>query len=139
MAKRELDPASQVRQLRTELERGAPLRGYVLKGEERFFIEQGLEAIQTAARKKNWEIVKHDGGDPDFQLQHLLGDLQAVSMFSEGTCVLIRRAEEPLKGGKDAPLARALVAYLKRQGQPGCVALGCDQHGRFSRRHVWPH
>lgn len=127
MAKREPDPPTQIAALQRELEGARELRkAYVLKGEERYFVERGIALLVAKATELSFEVSRHDGGDPDFSLSALLDDLAAAPMFATGRVVVVRRAEKPLAGGKDAPLARAAVAWLKDAGQVGSLVLAAS-------------
>ena len=123
MAKREADPATQIAQLERDLEDGAFPRGFVFKGEERYFAEKGLELVMKKASALSYEVSRHDAGDPDFNASLLMDDLSAAPMFATGRVIILRRAEKVLKGGKDAPLTRAINNWLANATEPGAVAI----------------
>ena len=111
---READPPTQVRQLEAALERDGLARGYVLRGEERYFRERALDSIKRRAQADNLEVHFHDGDDPDFALSRLLDDLSGGGLFAARQLIVARNVEKSLKKvGKDAgPLTRAITAFI---------------------------
>jgi DNA polymerase III delta subunit len=126
---KELDPASQIRHLTVEIGGGRPLaRGYVVRGEERYFRERAILELTRAAQACGWEIARHDAHDPEFDVARLLDDLAAVPMFAAGRMVVARNAA-PLfkKDGRDAAaVQRALLAFLHSRGAPGCAVVDAE-------------
>ena len=124
MAKREPDPETQLAQLDSELGKSEGLRrGYLLKGDERYFVERGITSILAKGKALGLDISRHDAEDPDFVLSSLLDDLAGSPMFATGRLVVVRAAAKALVGGKDAPLARAAVAWLGDSSQIGSLVL----------------
>ncbi len=102
-------------------------RGYVLRGEERYFQEQALELIRGRAEKDGFEVCVHDAKrpQPDFSLSALIDDLSGGGLFAAARLVVLRNPEDPLKkvGGKPSPLTHALQAFVSDAQNPGCVVL----------------
>lgn len=130
--KRNADPAAQLASLLAALRGGEPARGYVLRGEERWFREQALGALRARAQELEWEWCAHDVADPDFSLSALIDDLSGNSMFSSARAVVLRgttrdRTDLLAKGsdGQPSALVRAISAWLD-SGAAGCFALSAD-------------
>lgn len=119
------DPAAQVAQLEAELEANGLVRGYVLKGDETYFIDRALDAISAAATRAGLEYCRHDEQDPDFELSKLLDDLGALPMFATGRCVVARNPVDSLKkvASKDSPFTRAALAELADASRSGCLVI----------------
>ncbi|MCA8981106.1 MAG: hypothetical protein H6831_13160 [Planctomycetes bacterium] len=119
------DSAAQVAQLRAELESNDLKRGYVLKGDETWFVDQALDAISAAAERAGLEYCRHDEQDPDFDLSKLLDDLGALPMFATGRCVVARNPVDSLKkvATKDSPFTRAALAELADASRKGCLVI----------------
>lgn len=114
--RREPDPPTQLRGLAAAIERdGCPV-AVLLRGEERYFRERGIELCIRAATAADLEVCRHDGDDPEFDLTRLMNDLSATPMFASACCVVVRNAGGLLKkvNGDDAPLTRAGKALLAR-------------------------
>src|SRR5215207_4448349 len=97
---KEPDPPSQLRELGASLPpaAGAKLaRAYLLRGEERYFREKGIELVVAAAREAGLELSRHDARDPDFSAATLQDDLQAAPMFAGARCIVVRNAAALLK------------------------------------------
>ncbi|TAJ21588.1 MAG: hypothetical protein EPO68_04410 [Planctomycetota bacterium] len=130
--KKSADPAAQLSTLVAQLRGGDPARGYVLRGEERWFREQALAALRARAQALEWEWCAHDVADPDFSLAALIDDLSGSSMFASARVVVLRgttRERTDLlaktEAGAPSALVRAVVAWLD-SGAAGCFALSAD-------------
>ncbi len=125
---REAAPPTQLSQLEARLTQGIPPRGVVLRGDERYFRERGVELIRDRARALEWEISMHDSADPDFEEGALLDDLAAGSLFSGASCVVVRNAASLLKksGRNQSALTRAVQAFLGSDQVAGSVVLCAD-------------
>jgi len=117
---REPDPQTQLETLWRELSGGRTTktvlaRGYVFRGDERWFREQGARMIARLAGEAGHEVTRHDAHDPDFDAAMLMDDLAARPMFASERCVVVRGAAQLLKkeGKADAPLTRAVRAFLE--------------------------
>lgn len=121
----EPNPAEELVRLEAALAQGAPPRGAVLRGEERWFRRRARAAIEAAARAAGLDVAAHDAADPDFDLQGLYADLRGGSLFAGARCIVLENVEDRLKKTPDgdAPLTRALLAFLADEGRPGCVVL----------------
>lgn len=119
------DPVRELADLRAALEKGALARGYLLKGDERYFLTRGVDAIQDAAKRAGLELCRHDPVDPDFEPTALLDDLGAVPMFATGRCVVVHNPADLMKkvGGKDSPFTRAALAELADASRTGTLVL----------------
>ncbi len=127
--KREVDPATQVRQLAASVEGAQQLaRGYCVRGAERYFRDRAIAAVRERAAARDAEVVVHDAVDPDFSLQDALSDLQSASMFASERCVIVRGADALLKthGKEQSPLTRAIVAFVEAKSPPGTVVLEAE-------------
>jgi len=95
---REPDPPSQLRALAASVAGAKPLaRGYVARGEERYFRESALRILVDAARARGLEVSRHDPQDPDFDASRLIDDLSAAPMFAGARLVVVRGAATLLK------------------------------------------
>ena len=125
---REPDPPQALRQLERSLEENGLARGYVLRGEERYFRDRAAASIRRLAEKAEHEICVHDAdrrANPDFRLNALIDDLSGGGLFSTRRFVLIKNPEDALKkvDGKDSPLTAALRAFVASSEDPGTVVL----------------
>ena len=129
MARRTREPAPYevLASLATALEGGPPLRGYVLRGEERYFQERALECLRAAVERVSWEVRLHDAqrGNPDFRLAGVIDDLGGAGLFHAQSLVVVRHAEEALKtvAGDPSPLTLAIERFAVSDGDPGAVVL----------------
>jgi len=124
--KRDPDPPAQLRELARVLE-GGLARGYVFRGEERYFRDQGYRRVREAAEACGMEICTHDAeaGSGDFRLASLIDDLSGGGLFAARRLVCIRNAGSHLKklDGKSSPLARAIAAFVSNPEDTGVVCL----------------
>jgi DNA polymerase III delta subunit len=112
---READPQTQLTTLAKEISDGDGLaRGYVFRGDEPWFREQGARFVARCATEAGHEVTRHDAADPDFNAASLMDDLAARPMFASERCIVVRGASSLLKkvGKADAPLTRAVKAFL---------------------------
>jgi len=108
----------QVKALERELAGASALgTAYVVRGDEPYFRQRAADAVVARARALGAEVLVFDAADPDFDSQVLMGDLGTAPMFSERQLIVARGIESLLtKAGKqDAPLARAVLAFLVRK------------------------
>jgi DNA polymerase III delta subunit len=133
--KREADPPTQIAELERALASKGLERGYVLRGDERYFREQATQRIREKAVAEGLEVCFHDGKDPDFQLGACLEDLTGRSLFAAERLVVIRNAEALLKksGKEQSPLTRALLAFVEHEELGGAVVLSAA-----TVRTAWP-
>ena len=127
-ARKESEPAPpvQLANLARALAGDAPLaRGYLVRGEERWFREAAIAEIAAAAARRGLEIVRHDGADPDVDLAGLLADLAAPPMFASARLVLVRGLAALLKKD-EAPLVTAAAAFLRGGAVPGTLVLEAE-------------
>ncbi len=129
--KKELDPPTQLRDLIQRLQSQGLPRGALLRGEERYFIERGVEALVKGAVKQKLDVCKHDVSDPEFSLPKLLDDLVSSPMFASASCVLVRNADASRpgsgsilakEGSKASPFTRSAISFLE-SGREGCLIL----------------
>lgn len=124
---KEAAPPVQIAQLDRSLAGDAPLaRGYLVRGEERWFREAAVSSLVAAAERRGLEIVRHDAADPDFDSAGLQGDLTAAPMFAGARLVLLRSLSQLLKkedqeGG--APIVAAASSFLRGRSVPGTLVL----------------
>jgi len=121
--RREPDPPTQLARLAEALRGASGTRALVLRGEERYFRERGIELALAAAAERGLEACRHDLKDPEFELARLLDDLGAQPLFAAARCVVVRNADGPTIGherpldkvdGKASPLTRSALAFLGR-------------------------
>jgi DNA polymerase III delta subunit len=128
-AAREPDPPSQLRALAASVSGAKPLaRGYVVRGEERYFREAAIRILIDAARARGFEASRHDTQDPDFDARRLIDDLSAAPMFA-GARLVVARGAAPLlkKEARDASATeRALLAFLHAQSPSGSVVIEAE-------------
>ena len=126
--KRDPDPPAQLHELARVLE-GGLARGYVFRGEERYFRDQGYRRVREAAEACGMEICTHDAeaGSGDFRLASLIDDLSGGGLFAARRLVCIRNAGSHLKklDGKSSPLARAIAAFVSN---PEDTGVGAGSH-----------
>lgn len=123
---REAHPGVELGRLAASLKGEAPmLRGYVLRGPERYFRELGIRLLRRAAEERGFELSAHDVGDPDFQLARLHDDLRGGGLFASARCVIVRDPESLLKkqGREDSPVALAMMAHARATEVAGCLVL----------------
>jgi DNA polymerase III delta subunit len=126
---KEPDPATQVRALASAVSSGGALaRGYVLRGEERYFRESAIRVLVEAARQRGFEVSRHDAQDPDFDVRKVADDLGAAPLFAGARLVLLRSASSLLKkeGRDPSPLERALLAFLQGTSPSGSVVVEAE-------------
>ncbi len=122
---READPPEQLAELEAELGRGLR-RGYVLRGEERYFRERALDRIRARAGAEGLEVRLHDAENPDYSLARLLDDLSGSGLFAARQVVVARNVEKELaKAGKEkSPLVQAAEAFLAGP-DAGTLVIAC--------------
>jgi DNA polymerase III delta subunit len=126
---KEPDPSTQVRALSSSVSGGSPLaRGYVLRGEERYFREAAIRVLVEAARQRGFEVSRHDAQDPDFDVRRVADDLAAAPLFAGARLVLLRSASSLLKkeGREPSALERALLAFLQGTSPSGSIVVEAD-------------
>jgi len=125
---READPMTQLRRLEASLAEGPPARAYLLRGEERYFRERGIELVRRRARELDYDVSSYDTNDPDFDRGRLLDDLAGGSLFANARCVVVRNATPLLKkeGKQQGAFVRALQAFLASGELAGCVVIAAD-------------
>ncbi len=131
--KREADPPTQLRGLIEELERGPLPRAVLLRGEERYFIDQALDALLAKAKETSLEVCKHDVADPEFVAANLLDDLGANPMFASARFILVRNADTTRvgqssimtkQGTKNSPFTRAVTSFVESDREGALVITG---------------
>lgn len=125
---REPGPGEQIASLSAALAGPALPRIVIARGDERWFREQAQELAVQAARRAEMEVEKHDARDPDFDARSLHEALRAAPMFAGARCVVVRNAKVLLEkvAGEDAPLTRALLAWLADTQAAGMVVLDAE-------------
>ena len=121
------DPPVQLRELRSQLEQSGLGRGYVLRGEERYFRDQALGMLRQAAGAAGYEVCVHDAerGNPDFQLNALIDDLSGGGLFADKRLVVMRTGAELLKkaGSKPSALTSAMLGFVNAPDDVGSLVL----------------
>ena len=119
------DPQADLDKLKASIAKDGLARGYLLKGDELFFQDRGIDAIVAAAKGAGLEYCRHDLNDPDFQAGALLDDLGALPMFGTGRCVVVRNPAALLKkvAGEDSPFTRAVLADLADASRTGTIVI----------------
>ncbi len=123
---REQPPQAQLGNYRKLLESAERLpRVTVARGDEGYFRGKIVEAAVAAAKRLDTEVIVHDGADPDYDAQTLMGDLATLPMFASRQLIVVRNTESALaKRGKDQPpLVRALLAFIERGDPERAVCL----------------
>lgn len=125
--KRAQDPPVQLRELRSQLQAAGLGRGYVLRGEERYFREEALGMLRLAADAKGYEVCVHDAerGNPDFHLNALIDDLSGGGLFADKRLVVMRSGAELLKkvGTKPSALTSAMLGFVNAPDDVGSLVL----------------
>lgn len=112
------DPLSELAGLERELEaQGTGLaRGYLLRGDERYFHDRAIERLRARALADGYEVVLHDGSkdSTDFSLAALLDDASGGGLFAARRLIVLRNPEEHLKkqGSDQSPLTRVLCGFV---------------------------
>ena len=124
--KREADPMTLLRELSSQLASGLA-RGYVLRGDERYFRDQVTDALRAKAAELSYEVCTHDGerGNTDFHLAAAIDDLSGMGLFGERRLVILRNVADHLKKDKTkaSSLTSAILSFLADPGEPGCVVV----------------
>lgn len=124
--KREAPPHAQLAAFEKALQDAAALApGYLVRGDERYFQRRAVDALRSRAEALDVEVVTHDGADPDFDPQLLMGDLGTPPMFAERQLIVARDVDALLKksGSKDSPLVRSVFGFLERGEDGRSVAI----------------
>ncbi|MBL4770416.1 MAG: hypothetical protein JKY61_04610 [Planctomycetes bacterium] len=114
--KRKAEPAppQEIQRLAREVSATHLPSAVILRGEERFFVDQALAILLKAGAAGDLELCRYDTADPDFQIRDLVGDLLGGALFASSRLFLVKGADALLKktavsGAKafpDAVLAR---------------------------------
>lgn len=112
--KAEAAPQQEIQRLSRELAGGKLPSAVILRGEERYFVDQALAMLLKAGAAGDLELCRYDTADPDFQIKDLVGDLLGGALFASSRLFLVKGADALLKktagaGAKafpDAVLAR---------------------------------
>ncbi|MEZ6018727.1 MAG: hypothetical protein R3F17_01130, partial [Planctomycetota bacterium] len=111
--KTEAPPQDQVRNLLAGLKSGELPPAVVLKGDERYFLDQATSGLIQAGETRGLEICRFDGSDPEFQVGALIGDLLGGALFASARLFVLRSLETMLKsGGRGDALGEAILARL---------------------------
>ena len=109
-----------------------PLFAVCLKGEERYFRDQGIRLVLNKAKERGDEICRHDGSDPEFSQATLLDDLTSGALFAGARTVVVDNADKLIKKGARS-FSQGLVDALKSRiaalaaGQvEGCLILSAS-------------
>ena len=109
-----------------------PLHAVCLKGEERYFRDQGVRLVLQTARRRGDEICRHDGSDPEFSQATLLDDLTSGALFAGARTILVDNADKLIKKGARS-FSQGLVDALRSRiealaaGQvEGCLILAAS-------------
>lgn len=122
-------PPARLAELERELAASErPARGYLVRGEERWFRDAAVARIVEAGGRAGFEIARHDAADPDFGLSELLADLAAPSLFAPARLVLVRSAGLLLKKEADSasPFAAGAAAFLRGGAVQGSLVLEAE-------------
>jgi DNA polymerase III delta subunit len=122
-------PPARLAELERALAGKAPLaRGYVVRGEERWFRDAAIALLAEGASRRGLEVARHDTADPDFDLGRLVEDLAAAPMFAPARLVVVRGGGALLKseGEGKSPFASAASAFLGGASVPGSLAVEAE-------------
>jgi len=100
-------------------------RAVVLRGEERYFRERGVEHCVAAAKSSGMEVCRHDALDPEYSAAKLLDDLSTGALFESARCVVLRGAERVVVERAtqySSAIREAMLARLKT-GAEGALIL----------------
>jgi len=127
---KEAAPPVQIAQLERSLAGDAPLaRGYLVRGEERWFKDAAVSILVAAAERRGLEIVRHDAADPDFDPAGVQGDLTAAPMFASARLVVLRSYSQLLKKEEqaaEAAISAAASSFLRGSSVPGALVLEAE-------------
>ena len=124
------DPPAQLAELAKSLDGEELARGYVLRGEERYFHERAIDLVCARAAALGHEVCRHDvapPSNPDFRLSTLIDDLSGGGLFAARRLVVVRNPGDLLKKveGHDAPLTEAVCTFVAAE-DAGCVVLSAS-------------
>lgn len=123
--KREPSPPEALRHLARALEERGLAAGYVLRGEEPYFLARALELLRARGEADGLELCLHGPpqGGADFSLARLIDDLSGGGLFASRRLVVVREPEDLLKktGERQSPLTVALQGFVAQGG--GTVVL----------------
>ncbi len=108
---------------------GQPLVAVCLRGEERFFRDEGIRLLLDAAKQRGDEICRHDGLDPEYSPATLLDDLTSGALFTGARTLVIENADRLVKKGArgySEGLVKAITARIQalhRGEVQGCLIL----------------
>ncbi len=124
--KRQAAPPQQLAELARSIKGGLP-RLIVLRGEERWFVEEALKLITAKAQADGLELSRHDASDPEFKGALLMDDLVASPLFATERLVIARNVEDLLKksGKESSALTRAVSAAAQDKNRGGSVVVTC--------------
>ncbi|MFT5289571.1 MAG: DNA polymerase III delta subunit [Planctomycetota bacterium] len=128
---REQDPASALAGFQHELEKGTPARGYLVRGDERWFRTQCVDALRAKCGKMGYEVCVHDAvrGNSDFSRARLNDDLAGGGLFAAKRLIVVRTPENELKKGEDGkpgPVMRAMLSFLQSPDDVGTLLLDAN-------------
>ena len=126
--RREPDPATALEQFARGLEDGPLARGYLIRGDERWFRSRCVEQIKARAEERGDEVCLHDAerGNADFSRSRLTDDLSGGGLFASRRLVVVRHPENELKkgdGGGPSPVTRAMLGFLTAPDDVGTLVL----------------
>jgi len=126
--KRDPHPEEELRDLSAALKSGDPARGYVLRGEERYFRDRASKLITQQALLHGQELCRHDAKDPEFSLSRLLDDLTGGALFATARCIHVENVGGLLKkGGKQyAPAFITAATARLTSTEPGTLVIAGD-------------
>ncbi|MEM1449121.1 MAG: hypothetical protein AAF957_06980 [Planctomycetota bacterium] len=129
---RDPNPADALRDFEATVERGLPTVA-ILRGEERYFRDQGVRVMVEAAKAAGLEICRHDGHDPEYDAARLLDDLSTGALFGGARCVVVHGAERIVvdRATHASPAIRdAMRARIEAGGEAsgeGCLVLSAEK------------
>lgn len=107
-------PGDALKALERRLGQGAPPPIVILRGEERYFRERGVDLAVAAAKGAGMDLCRHDALDPEFHVAGLLDDLLTGALFAGARCVVLRGADRVVVDRASKVSKPAREAMLER-------------------------
>ncbi|MEO1698398.1 MAG: hypothetical protein AAFU73_13955 [Planctomycetota bacterium] len=130
-ARRKSDPFPEdaLKDLERSLKSDALPSIVILRGEERYFRDRGVDLAVAAAKEAGLDLCRHDALDPEYAVARLLDDLVTGALFAGARCVVLHSAERVVvdRASKaSAPVREAMLARLETKAE-GMLVLSAEK------------
>ena len=129
--KRELDPAATLSGFERDLAAGPLQRGYLLRGDERWFRGACVDLLRRKGAELGFEVCVHNAerSNADFSRARLTEDLSGGGLFANRRMVILRNPAGELTKAEDggpSPVTRAMLGFLKAPEDLGTLVLDAN-------------